>query len=201
MSLDEAHALASRIERSLTLIFGNVEATIHIEPSRRETGMEQLVEKLATVEGVREVHEIATVYATGKLYITLHALVDPELSVEEAHEIAEKIEKRVHAEVKQLEHVTVHVEPYGVEVKAVELGEKELRRIVSMVTNGVSQDFRVEKVLTYVAGGRRYINLDCCFTKQISIAEAHEIASRIEKEIKERFVDAIVTVHIEPICA
>ena len=127
MSLDEAHALASRIEGNLAKAFGNVDATIHIEPCEGETGMKQLVEKLAKVEGVREVHEISTVFASGKLYITLHAIVDPALSVEEAHDIAEKIEKQVHAGIKQLEHVTVHVEPSG-EVRAVEIGEDELRR-------------------------------------------------------------------------
>ena len=138
MSLDEAHALASRIEGKLTKAFGNVDATIHIEPCEGEAGMEQLVEKLATVDGVREVHEIATVYASGKLYITLHAIVDPDLSVEQAHEIAEKIEKRMHAGIKQLEHVTVHVEPSG-EIRAVEIGEDELKNIISKVTDGVSQ--------------------------------------------------------------
>ena len=199
MSLDEAHALASRIEGKLTSAFGNVDATIHIEPCEGEAGMEQLVEKLATVDGVREVHEIATVYASGKLYITLHAIVDPALSVEAAHEIAEKIEKRMHSEIKQLEYVTVHVEPSG-EIRAVEIGEDELKKIVSKVTGGVSQNLRLDKVLTYVAGGKRYINLDCCFTKQITIAEAHELASRVEKEIKERFAEAVVTGHMEPIC-
>ena len=199
MSLDEAHALASRIEGKLTKAFGNVDATIHIEPCKGETGMEQLVEKLATVDGVREVHEIATVYASGKLYITLHAIVDPDLSVEQAHEIAEKIEKRMHSGIRQLEHVTVHVEPSG-EIRAVEIGEDELKKIISKVTDGVSQNLRLDKVLTYVAGGKRYINLDCCFTKQITIAEAHELASSVEKEIKERFAEAVVTVHMEPIC-
>jgi divalent metal cation (Fe/Co/Zn/Cd) transporter len=92
---------------------GSVDATIHIEPAQSETGMKQLVQKLAQVDGVREVHEISTVYATGKMYITLHAIVDPKLSVEEAHNIAEKIEKNMYAEIKQLEHVTVHVEPAG----------------------------------------------------------------------------------------
>ena len=200
MSLDEAHALASRIETNLTKAFGNVDATIHIEPCEGEAGMEQLVEKLGTVEGVREVHEIATVYASGKLYITLHAIVDPALSVEEAHNIAESIEKQMHAGIKHLEHVTVHVEPSG-EIRAVEIGEDELKKIISKVTDGVSQDFRLDKVLTYVAGGKRYIDLDCCFTKQITIAKAHALASRVEKEIKERFADAVVTVHIEPICS
>ena len=200
MSLEEAHALASKIEANLTKAFGNVDATIHIEPSEKETRMEQLVEKLATVEGVREVHEIATVYASGKLYITLHAYVDPKLSVEEGHEIAEKIENRMRAGIKQLENVTVHVEPFGAEVRASEIDENELRKIIRKVADGVERNVYIKKILTYVAEGKRYINLDCCFTKQVSIMEAHEIASRIEGEIKEHFADAVVTVHMEPIC-
>ena len=140
MGLEGAHALASKIEANLKKAFGNVDATIHIEPSERETKMEQLVEKLATVEGVREVHGIATIYASGKLYITLHAYVDPKLSVEEAHEIAEKIENRMHAAIKQLENVTVHVEPYG-EVRAAEIDENELRKIIQKVAKGTERDF------------------------------------------------------------
>ncbi|MCJ7561296.1 cation-efflux pump [Candidatus Bathyarchaeota archaeon] len=198
MNLEEAHALASKIEANLTEAFGNVDATIHIEPSEKETKMEQLVEKLATVEGVRAVHEIATVYSSGKLYITLHAYVDPKLSVEEAHEIAEKIENRMRAGIKQLENVTVHVEPYGAEVRAAEIDENELRKIIQKVAKDVERNVYIKRIVTYAAEGKRYINMDCCFTKQVSITEAHEIASRIEEEIKERFEDAVVTVHMEP---
>ena len=200
MSLEEAHALASKLEANLEKAFGNVDATIHIEPSERETMMEQLVEKLATVEGVREVHDIATVYSSGKLYITLHAYVDSKMSVEEAHEIAEKIENRMHTGIKQLENVTVHVEPYGSDVHMTEIDEKELEKIVQKVAKDIERNLYVKKVVTYVAEGKRFINMDCCFTKQVSIAEAHEIASRIETEIKERFADAVVTVHMEPDC-
>lgn len=199
MSLDEGHALASRLEGKLGKTFGNVEATIHIEPAENAAGMKQLVEKLAMVENVRGVHEVSTVYAGGKLYITLHAIVDPKLSVEAAHNIAEKVEKKMYTEIRQLEHVTVHVEPAG-EVRGVEISDAELKSIISRATDGFSQSFRVDKILTYLAGGKRYVNMDCCFTKQITIAEAHSLASKVEKEVKERFVDAVVTVHIEPIC-
>jgi cation diffusion facilitator family transporter len=198
MSLEEAHALASDIEERLAKAFGSVDATIHIEPAEEETKVEQLVETLATVEGVKEVHEIVTVYASGKLYVTLHAYVDPNLSVEEAHEIAEKIENRMHAGIKQLENVTVHVEPYGVEVHAAEIEENALRKIIQKVAKGIERNLYVKRIVTYAAEGKRYINLDCCFTKQISITEAHKIASQIEEKIKERFVGAVVTVHMEP---
>jgi divalent metal cation (Fe/Co/Zn/Cd) transporter len=177
---------------------GNVDATIHIEPSEKETKMDQLVEKLATVEGVKEVHEISTIYTGGKFYITLHAYVDPELSVEEAHKIAETIERRMHAEIKPLENITVHVEPSGVAVPAIEVDEAQLRRVVYDVAKGIAGNLRIKRIVTYVAEGKRYINIDCCFTKQVQIKEAHNIASQVEKETKEHFAGSVVTVHIEP---
>jgi cation diffusion facilitator family transporter len=200
MSLDDAHVLASKIEADLKAAFGNVDTTIHIEPSEKEHRMERLVEKLATVEGVREVHDVATVYASGKLYITLHAYVDPKLSVEEAHEIAEKIENRMHTGIKQLENVTVHVEPYGVEKRAAEIDEDELKKLIDELAKKVKTSLRLKRTVTYAADGKRYINIDCCFTKQVPLTEAHEIASQVEKEIAEYFADAVVTVHIEPEC-
>jgi cation diffusion facilitator family transporter len=200
MSLEEAHSLASKIEAGLKEAFGNVDATIHIEPSDKGTKMDQLVEKLATVDGVKEVHEISTIYIGGKLYITLHAYVNPELSVEEAHKIAETIESKMHAEIKQLENVTVHVEPSGVAVPAAEADEVQLRKIVYEVAKSIAGDLHIKRVVTYSAEGKRYINIDCCFTKQVQIKEAHRIASQVEKETKEHFANAVVTVHIEPEC-
>jgi cation diffusion facilitator family transporter len=198
MSLEDAHALASKIEACLKDGFGNVDATIHIEPSDKERKMDQLVEKLATVDGVKEVHEISTIFIGGKLYITLHAYVNPELSVEEAHKIAETIEHRMQAEIKALENVTVHVEPAGVAIPAAEVNESQLRNVVTDVAKSIAGNLRIKRVLTYAAGGKRYINIDCCFTKQVQIKEAHRIASAVEKETKEHFANAVVTVHIEP---
>lgn len=200
MSLEEAHSLASKIEACLKDAFTNVDATIHIEPSDKERKMDQLVEKLATVDGVKEVHEISTIYIGGKLYITLHAYVNPELSVEEAHKIAETIEGRMQAEIKSLENVTVHVEPAGVAIPATEVNEAQLRKVVNDVAKSIAGNLRIKRVLTYAAGGKRYINIDCCFTKQVQIMEAHRIASQVEKETKEHFANAVVTVHIEPEC-
>jgi divalent metal cation (Fe/Co/Zn/Cd) transporter len=200
MSLEEAHVLASEIEEDLAKTFGNVDATIHIEPAEEETKVEQLVEELATVENVKEVHDIVTVYAHGKLYITLHAYVDPNLSVEEAHDIAEKIESKMHAAIKQLENVTVHVEPYGVDKHASEIDEDELKRVIDKLAKKVEASLKLKRTVTYAADGKRYINIDCCFTKQVPLTEAHEIASQVEKKIAEYFADAVVTVHIEPEC-
>jgi divalent metal cation (Fe/Co/Zn/Cd) transporter len=106
----------------------------------------------------------------------------------------------MHAGIKQLENVTVHVEPYGADVRMTEIDENGLKNIVQKVAKDIERNMYIKRVATYVAEGKRYINMDCCFTKQVSITEAHEIASRIETEIKERFAEAVVTVHMEPDC-
>jgi cation diffusion facilitator family transporter len=200
MSLEEAHSLASKIEACLKDAFINVDTTIHIEPSDKERKMGQLIENLATVEGVREVHEISTIYDGGKLYVTLHAFVNPELSVEAAHRIAETIESRIQAEIKSIENITVHVEPAGVAIPVENVNEIQLRNIVNDVAKNIASNLRIKRVLTYSSGGKRYINIDCCFTKQVRIKDAHKIASLVEKETKEYFADVVVTVHIEPEC-
>ena len=200
MPLEEAHSLATKIEMDLKGALGNVDATIHIEPSEQESKLDELVEKLATVDGVNEVHEISTVYTGGKFYITLHAYVNPELSVEEAHKIAEVIERRMHAEIKPLENVTVHVEPAGTAVPAANVDETQLQKAVNEIAKGIAAHVRIKRIVTYVAEGKRYINIDCCVTNKIQIREAHKIASQIEKETKDRFAGAVVTVHMEPEC-
>ena len=63
-----------------------------------------------------------------------------------------------------------------------------------------AENLRIKRIVTYAADGKRYINIDCCFTKQIQIKEAHRLASEIEKGTKDRFAGAVVTVHIEPEC-
>jgi len=160
MSLEEAHSLASQIEADLKAVLGNVDATIHIEPSERDAKMDELVAKLASVEGVKEVHEISTIYTDGKYYITLHAYVNPELSIEEGHKIAENIEWRMHQEIKPLENITVHIEPSGVGVpNDAQANEEQLRKIVTEVAMGISIDLRIDRIVTYAAEGKRYINI------------------------------------------
>jgi divalent metal cation (Fe/Co/Zn/Cd) transporter len=155
---------------------------------------------LATEEGVREVHEISTIFTGGKYYVTLHAYVNPELSVEEAHKIAENIERRIQVEIKPIENVTVHIEPSTIGVPSAEIDEVKLRKVLNEVTKGIGSYLRIKKIVTYTSEAKNYINIDCCFTKSIPIQEAHKIASQVEKETKERFANAVVTVHIEPEC-
>ncbi|MEM1539866.1 MAG: cation diffusion facilitator family transporter [Candidatus Bathyarchaeia archaeon] len=199
MSLEEAHMLASQVEERLKTVLGNAEVLIHMEPPEKEMPTTRLVEKLAgEVEGIKEVHEVNVVYTHGKLYVTLHARVDPALSVHQAHELAEKIEGKLTEKLANIGNMTVHIEPFNTKQRGPAVNEGEIQQIIYKTAESFQQMFTVKRIATYVVGGKRYINIDCCFVSQISIEEAHKVASKIENGIKKRFTETIVTVHIEP---
>jgi len=200
LNFEESHELASRIESNIRSILGNCDVAIHTEPCKPEMPTEKLVEKLATeVQGVKEVHEISVAHTGGKLYITLHAPVDPKISVETAHEIAQNIENRIEERIAEVEDVTVHMEPFSPKRrKGSMVNEEEISNIIHGVAENYRQAFRVKGIVTYVARKKRYINIDCSFTKQISLKDAHEIASQVEEQLREHFAETTVTVHMEP---
>jgi len=200
LSFEEAHDLASKLELKIKSILGNADVVIHTEPCVTEMPTEKLVEKLAAeVEGVKEAHEVTAAHTEGKLYLTLHVHVDPNLSVEKAHQIAEKIEDKIEERIEDVENVSVHVEPFGANRrKGWMVKEDEIRQIVHKASEKYRDAFRVKRVVTYVAGKKRFIDIDCSFTNQVSLEDAHEVASHVERNIRGHFSDTTVTVHVEP---
>ena len=200
LNLEESHELTSRIESNIRNVLGNCEIALHTEPCKPEMPTEKLVEKLAMeVQGVEEVHEISTAHTNEKLYITLHANVDPKISVNTAHEIAQKIESKIEEKIPEVEDVAVHMEPFSPKRRRGSMvNEEEIRSIIQNVAENYSHAFRVRGIVTYVARRKRYINIDCSFTKQISLEDAHRIASQVEEQLRENFDETTVTVHMEP---
>jgi cation diffusion facilitator family transporter len=63
------------------------------------------------VEGVKECHGIRTRGTKSHVFIDLHILVDPSMSVENAHRIAETVEREIKNKISEVVDVVVHIEP------------------------------------------------------------------------------------------
>lgn len=199
LDLKEAHDLTSKIEANIRNVLVNAEVSIHTEPLATEVPTEELVEKLAMdTHGVKGVHEIDTAYAEGRLFVTLHICVDSKLTVEEAHAIAEKIEDKIEKRIAVVENVTVHIEPSTLKKRrGLLVNEDEIGKVIHELTQSEREVFRIKRIVTYVAGDKRYINLDCSFTRRTSVEDAHRIASEIEEKVQTHFAETVVTVHTE----
>ena len=63
------------------------------------------------VPGVRDAHRIRTRGTEGEVYADLHVLVAPEMTVKDAHDLSERVERAVEERFPNVAEALVHIEP------------------------------------------------------------------------------------------
>lgn len=79
---------------------------------------EKIVASGSAVPGIIEVHCVRTRGTEAEVYCDLHALVDPSMTVLEAHGLGDLVEARIKRDFPQVKEVLVHIEPYGADETA-----------------------------------------------------------------------------------
>jgi divalent metal cation (Fe/Co/Zn/Cd) transporter len=147
------------------------------------------------------VHNVSAVSVGAGTELSLHLKLPADLALEEAHTIAEEVERAIRRAVPEVSSVQTHLEPLSEEAAgsrpaAPEIaGDRELvERIVREETGAVPRALRflqtdeglVAYLTLHVDGGT-------------PLADAHARASRIEERVRhERPEIADVIVHTEP---
>lgn len=125
LQLEEAHAQASAFEKAVSEAFPAFERVwTHLEPVQRQVNspgevafyhdekIEQLILELPRVLGVPcEIHEITLLKEKDRLNISFHCMLHGETSIQEAHELSERMEAALCDKIPSLETVLIHMEP------------------------------------------------------------------------------------------
>lgn len=211
MDIDQAHAVASEVERRLSeALPGVVDTVVHIEPERPEAAIspwEGLSLKLRMLAdglgiGLHDLH--AHVERDGSYTLEMHVEVDAALTVGAAHALADDFERRVRAAMPEVHTVVTHIEPLPADLPA----EREARRVTRQATlrqrlqaiadrlagNGAAHSLELHNV-----SGHLTVTLHVTQPAEKPLQKAHELAETIELEmrIQEPRLDRIV-VHVEP---
>jgi cation diffusion facilitator family transporter len=124
-TLENAHAIVSRFEeRLMEAIPELAEVNTHIEPLYGEKEFPTLNGDIEDMK--RAVMRLVTRYdpqnywhelnireeADGSYTLTIHCQLEGSMLVDEAHDLAERIETRLRAELPQIHRVTIHTEPF-----------------------------------------------------------------------------------------
>ena len=75
------------------------------------TTIEHIKDVVNANASIRQWHKLRTRMVGREVFLDLHILVDPNLDVAAAHEIAESLEEAMHEELTRPVNITVHVEP------------------------------------------------------------------------------------------
>jgi len=112
-SFDKAHEISNSVERNIKNSISNASITIHFEPNWKDVPLDAKILDIAkSVDGVKEVHNVSTHKTKGKTYSDLHVMVDKAINLLSAHKISEVIEQKIQENMPEIEHITIHLEPF-----------------------------------------------------------------------------------------
>ncbi|MEM2929320.1 MAG: cation transporter dimerization domain-containing protein, partial [Thermoproteota archaeon] len=142
----------------------------------------------------------------GKLLVSLHIEVSGEMSLSEAHGIADEVEENVLKNVENVGSVMVHVETAGSAVTPIRTvgSNSSLYLKVKQAVEEEVRQFHSVKGLRRMrvfreASGLNRIELTVSMEGGRSMAEAHEAASRLEHRVEHSLEGKVeVVVHVEP---
>jgi divalent metal cation (Fe/Co/Zn/Cd) transporter len=148
---------------------------------------------------VREIHNVTVLRVGDSTELALHMKLPNTLTLRDAHEIADRVERAIVVSVPGVGRVHTHIEPLGEDAPtpaaepAQPAQESEVRAIVRELTGAEPRELRFRRTeegllafLTLASGER-------------TLVEAHAQASAIEQRIKDSIPEIVeVVVHTEP---
>ena len=198
----QAHAIADAVEEAVERALGAADVVVHIEPFEPAGGLrERATAAASSAPEVREVHNVRIMHLANGYELSLHVKLPSELSLTEAHDVVERLEGRVRAELPELRNVYTHIEPLegtdwgrmpagdDTEVERAAI-EETVRRVTGAAPAAVSfrdgERGRIALVTIKLPGEQ-------------PLPSAHGHAGAIEAAVRERCPTlADVIVHTEP---
>lgn len=184
--LDEAHDVSRLVEDIAHAIVPAADITVHVEP-RIETP-DNLLQTIRTVALAHSlaVHNLVLSEQTDGLLVYLHVEAPPAMSLHEAHERVHTFEKVLE---KRLNAVSIytHIEPEGRLCIAAPPAHRDLQSVRNAVDALLPEFPSVSNVhdlrVTHL-GGSPLVSFHCTLAGKVTVAEAHDIATRMERTLR-----------------
>ena len=204
----EANAIADEVRRRLMTLDGVSDVTIHIEAQRQSE--QDAADLMATVKhaaaelGVT-IHEVWVHRYSEDLNLEMHVGVDPLLTLGEAHELVDQLERDTQKRLPEIKWVHTHIELATGKVQASEETvhitsevRLEVEQAVAEIAH-LSNPHNIRMHRNPADGNRIYMSLECTVAPDLPVTQAHQLASQLEGVLSRRLVDvADVSVHLEP---
>jgi len=202
-AVGQGHAAADAVERAVQAALPEADVVVHVEPLGDRAEVRERAHAAALgVRRVREVHNVNVVSTDAGTEISLHLKLPGGLSLDEAHEIAEDVERAIISELPEVSSVRTHLEPLAEEAEGTRLSAEDVvaeRELVArIVRDAIGAEAR-DLGFVHTDDGL-VVRLTLPLPAGTTLADAHAEASRVEELIRgERPEIADVLVHTEPL--
>ncbi len=157
----------------------------HAAPSEITSEIERVIQ---SVNGVKKIHQLRTRLMGGDIFIDVHVLVSPKISVSEGHYIAQHVHQILVQQVDRVKDVTVHIDPEDDEIVCPSLHLPNRTVIRDLLLNEVHIDF--PQILfwnVHYLDGKMSIDIACSedFTQWKELHERVTMALELQHDINE----------------
>ncbi len=192
-------ALLSKADAVAALVVAAIVVQVSLELGKRTVdalldtappGMAAAItEQVGKVPGVQHVEGVRVRQAGPEAFVDVTVSVGRSLSVEESHAIATAVEDSVRKLAPRAD-VMVHIDPRD------DIGENLLRQVRQIAR---TMRLEVHNVNVERLHEKVYVTLDLEVAPTLTLGEAHEVASALERRLRETLPGAAgVVTHIEP---
>jgi cation diffusion facilitator family transporter len=199
----QGHAAADDVEDAVRRALPEADVVVHVEPQEgSEAALRERVQAAALqVPRVREIHNVNVVDVDGHREISLHLKLPGALSLDEAHEVAERVEHAILVALPEVGAVRTHLEPLTEVAEAsrppAAAVVPEAAAILRIVRDQTGASPRELRFLETDAGLVAFLTLG--LDPRTELEQAHATASAVEERIRaERPEISEVHVHTEP---
>jgi cation diffusion facilitator family transporter len=198
----ESHSTADAVEAAVQDALPDTDVVVHLEPRREGLDLRDRVLAIALAEPlVREAHDITIYEHQGRVSVSLHLKMAPDVAINAAHSVAERVEAALRDEP-GVEDVQTHLEPLEQPVAARPDEDRhsddlQRERIAKLVLDRTGQPPRALRLL-HAAGGL-VVFVGVAVPADMTLSQAHDLASRLEDDIRDgqpHMQDVVV--HTEP---
>lgn len=197
-AVGQGHAAADQVEEALNEALPGSDVVVHVEPQDDEAAIRDRAHAAALgVPGVREVHNVSVLDVGGRTEVSLHLKLPGELTLEQAHEVANQVEAAIAQAVPEVDDVQTHIEPLAEASEGAEVERRDRAAIERLVEDETGRPPRELRFLTSPDG--TVVHLTLPVDGSTPLAEAHAQASRVEERIRREQpeIDEVI-VHTEP---
>lgn len=159
-----------------------------IDTGLDEAMLGQIRQCISKVSGVEAVHQLRTRSVGGSIFLDVHILVDPNISVSEGHFIGQQVHFCLLKEIPEVVDVTLHVDPEDDEVISPSLDLPTRAEIIALLKDRWRNLIPVENIETVVLhylGGKIYLELKL----PLSFLQSNASNTQLRENLQQKIAD------------
>ena len=205
LSMQDGNAIADEVRRRLLELPGVNDVTVHAEAQRTVGSAPDLhaTAKLAAQELGIVLHECWVQESDGEISMHLHVGVDPSLTLHEAHQEVDMLEKAILERQPEVDSVHSHIELATREIlpsaRVSSALKQRIENLVLLAVDSFAEITLPHNIQVLQVEGRLFISLEAYVDGNLSIIDAHELSTQLQETIRAAVPNAgEALVHLEP---